>query len=660
MNETQNDANSIILSSAADTLFAYLRDVIYSPANAALDFAKLPEEFQKLGKGLVFYCGLVQEMTGLAKELAGGNLNCKLPSPSNEIAAPLKMLHSSLKHLTWQTQQVAKGDYHQRVAFMGEFSTAFNNMISLLEQRQITSQNEMSRLEMYMDLLLANSPDPILIFDKEGRLAFAGESYLKHSGVKDTAEVLGSKVRDMFGPWATEGFISTMEHLCAVALDSKVASQAELEVDLGGTGTPRNYRVQVTPMQDVNGGNGGVIVLFADITESVKARRDAEEAMKLAEGSSRAKSEFLSRMSHELRTPMNAIIGMTAILESTEDPERFKYCVDRINEASRHMTGVINDILDMSSIESGDFDLVTGRFDLRLMVDRQTSVIAFAAREKEQRLTVTLDPCLPTVVVADERRLSQVLTNLLSNAVKFTQNGGDISLTMEVASESDRGYVIAVAVRDSGAGISVEQQKQLFKPFNQVDGGFSRKHGGTGLGLAICKRIVEMMGGRIWVESAQNAGSAFFLEIPVDKAGDEAGDIRVDMGTEGIFTGRRGLLVDDVEINREILIAILEDTGITIDQAADGIDALERYAASPDGYDIVFMDIHMPHMDGFEATRRLRASGLPRADVVPVVAITANAFQSDIDNCLAAGMNSHLGKPLDAPEVLARVKEFLL
>lgn len=232
-------------------------------------------------------------------------------------------------------------------------------------------------------------------------------------------------------------------------------------------------------------------------------------------------------------------------------------------------------------------------------------------------------------------------------------------------------------VKDNGIGISKEQQERLFVPFEQADGGLSRKYGGTGLGLAISKRIVGLMGGDIWVESEVGLGSSFIFDIiaeeaqpadhiparlgAVNNAAAKDGGMAEGVSDDDIFLGRRVLLAEDVEINREVLCALLEHTGISIDPAENGMEALEKFAtATPGFYDLILMDIHMPCMDGYETTVRIRGSGLPGADAVPIVAMTANVFREDIERCLASGMSSHLGKPIDADEVIARLKEYLL
>jgi len=669
------DENKDVLKAAADILFTYLSDAIYDSSNASLDLEQLPEEFRKFGQGLQLYNNAVFEMTALAKELAAGNLNCQLPPPSNEIAAPLKTLHASLKHLTWQTQQVAKGDYQQRVDFMGDFSEAFNNMIEQLRLKQKTSLEEKSRLELHMDLILSNCPDLILLFERQGKLAYASDSYLRFSQTSGIEEILGKQVQELFAPIAPAEFIYSVEKKFKTAISEGHTIELEQDLDFTHQGSCSHYHIQITPILKSDKEAEGIMMLLHDMTELERIHQ-AEHAREIAEQSSRAKSEFLARMSHEMRTPMNAIIGMTTIYNSTDDPKRKNYCIDKINEASKHLLGVINDVLDMSKIEADKFEIFYSKFDLKQMLKRITEVMLFQIEEHKQQLMVNVNPNIPELVVTDEQRLAQVITNLLSNAVKFTPDGGEISLAAEKVSDENNCCVIRFTVKDNGIGISKEQQKRLFVPFEQADGSISRKFGGTGLGLSISRHIIKILGGNIRTESEMGKGSSFIFEIPVKKpessnlikikslpSKKDVNEADMQEGTEssnGIFSGRRILLAEDVEINREILFALLEHTGIHIDSAEDGKAALEKFTAAPDSYDLILMDIHMPNMDGYETTTRIRKSGLIGADSIPIVAMTANVFREDIERCLSSGMNSHLGKPVDATEVIAQLKEYLL
>jgi len=380
---------------------------------------------------------------------------------------------------------------------------------------------------------------------------------------------------------------------------------------------------------------------------------------------SQAKSDFLANMSHEMRTPLNAIIGMTLIGKKSNTMDEKIHALNKIGDASSHLLGLVNDILDMAKIEADKLELHPDEFNFEHMLDRVLSVIHFRADEKQQSLTVDVDGKIPNFVVGDDQRLSQVITNILANAVKFTHVGGEINLDISLVEETNERLELRVEVEDNGIGISAERQHNLFDAFEQADRSINREYGGTGLGLAISKRIIDLMGGNIYIESELDKGTKTIFTVYVGRSKkEETGNVKakgtsVDIITRDHFKGKQMLMAEDVEINREILIALLSDSGLIIDCAETGKEALDMVAAEPGKYDIIFMDLQMPQMDGLEATKLIRALPDEQGKKIPIVAMTANVFQDDINACLAAGMNAHLSKPLDYDKMMEVLKKYL-
>ena len=416
-------------------------------------------------------------------------------------------------------------------------------------------------------------------------------------------------------------------------------------------------------------------------TEFVMAKKDElliaakEEAVK----SSKAKSEFLSRMSHEIRTPMNAIIGMAEIAEDTNDIGKIKKCLSTIGTSSVQLLHLINDILDMSKIEAGKYELNLAEMDLEKVLRRVCSLIAESVERKSQKFDVYFDENMHRYYIGDELKLSQVITNLLSNAVKFTPDSGSISLKAEEVERNETSSLLRFTVSDTGIGIKKEQMGKLFTSFEQADRDISQKYGGTGLGLAISKNLVEKMGGRIWAESEPSKGAAFIFEITLERMErkdtiitsnlriSDAGrnpDSRTDAPALADskrvpdFSNITVLLAEDIEINREIVTALLEDTHIVVDTAENGAVAVQKIKEHPYKYDLIFMDIQMPEMNGLDAAKVIRSLDGERFRTIPIIALTANAFKEDIDNCMANGMNGHLAKPVNRQDMIDIILKF--
>ncbi|MDR2731461.1 MAG: response regulator [Treponema sp.] len=443
-------------------------------------------------------------------------------------------------------------------------------------------------------------------------------------------------------------------------------------------------------------------------TKEVSLREAAESE---AQNASRAKSEFLSHMSHEIRSPLNAVIGMINIATKTDNVQTIKNYLEKAENASKYVMGVINDILDMSKIEANKFELSFGEFDFRNMTATIIDVTSVRAKEKNQTIVVNVDEIIPQVLISDELRLSQVITNLLTNAIKFTPENGKVELSAEKTEGlpcADGEITLKITVTDSGIGISPEQQKKLFTSYNQADSSITKNFGGTGLGLAISKQIVELMRGTIWIESELGRGSKFIFTIKAKKGIGKALSAESDKSDETAFDFKDYtiLAVEDVDINREIMSALLETTGITIDFAENGRVAISLFTEHPERYNLIFMDVHMPEMNGYEATRAIRAfeeklnknaagndsMGFPKEfektsgtsfaegeitndsmgfpnetpkllleypKGIPIIAMTADVFKEDIEKCLSAGMNDHIMKPIVPKNVYAILKKYL-
>ena len=406
----------------------------------------------------------------------------------------------------------------------------------------------------------------------------------------------------------------------------------------------------------------GIVGMSRDITEKMQMEKTLQAALEQANAASKAKGDFLSNMSHEMRTPMNAIIGMTAIGKRTDDINEKDNALNKISDASTHLLGVINDVLDMAKIEANKLELAPVEFCFEKMLQNVATVTNFRIDEKQQKFVINIDEKIPEFIIGDDLRLAQVISNLLSNAVKFTSPGGTITLTAKLDAEINGDCELRIEIADNGIGISPCHQEKLFRMFEQADSGTSRQYGGTGLGLVISKRIVELMGGKIWVESQLGKGSCFCFTVKVQsvEASDKRRADRVDENLKlGEFAGKKMLIAEDISINREIVIALLKGSALEIECAENGLEALEAVAADPKKYDIVLMDVQMPQMDGLEATRRIREI-LKAQDIrLPIVAMTANVFKSDIEACLAAGMDDHLGKPLNMEHVLTVLRKYL-
>ena len=396
------------------------------------------------------------------------------------------------------------------------------------------------------------------------------------------------------------------------------------------------------------------------------ARKAAEQARKEAEQANAAKQEFLSSMSHDIRTPMNAIIGMTSLaLDNTDDPKRVRDYLGKIALSSKHLLGLINDVLDISKIESGKMTLNVEPVSLREAMDSIVNIMQPQVTAKNQQFKAAAREILSENVCCDGVRLNQVLINLLGNAVKFTPEKGAVQLTVyqEALPEDASRVRTHFLVSDTGIGMSKEYQKVIFESFSREDNTRVRKTEGSGLGMAITKCIVDAMGGTISVRSEQGRGSEFHVVLDLEKAAapaaSEAADGAAERVNDVVLKGRRILLAEDNELNWEVAKELLSILELELDWAENGEICVEKFRNSPAGhYDAIIMDVRMPVMDGYEATAAIRRLEREDADI-PIIAMTADAFSEDIQRCLERGMNDHLAKPIDIQAVTFKLKKYL-
>jgi CheY-like chemotaxis protein len=386
----------------------------------------------------------------------------------------------------------------------------------------------------------------------------------------------------------------------------------------------------------------------------------SQEMLKQAQAASVAKSTFLSSMSHEIRTPLNAIIGMSNIAKTSIDNK--EKAVNSINEslkASMHLLGILNNILDMSKIEAGKLELDNALFNIAKSFEEISSIIRQKCDEKNIKFSTNVSQVGDICVIGDKLRLNQTIVNLLGNSVKFTPSDGEISFLLENMAEDAGSVALKFTVKDNGIGMNDEQLRKLFTAFEQTDKTVAARFGGTGLGLAISQNIVNMMGGRISAISREGQGSEFSFEIKFKKGEICAKDLAPQYANLDL-TGKRLLIVEDVEINRIILTEFLSSTNAEIDEAENGAQAVEKFtAAKQDYYDFIFMDVQMPQMNGYEATAAIRNLSRTDAKNVPIVAMTANAYKEDVERALQSGMNGHLAKPIDKNAVMKILAKYL-
>jgi PAS domain S-box-containing protein len=515
--------------------------------------------------------------------------------------------------------------------------------------RHEETQARLRESEANYRMLADNVSDIIALSDVNGALRYVSPSIEGATGYapEDFARL---PPFDRVHPDDRDLVCSRLEDLFARSAGDAKVEYRLLHRDGGSTWTETCFTLVPAPDADAR---PDVIALSRDISARKAVEQELLDARERAEAAAAAKADFLANMSHELRTPLNAIIGFSEALARSEDlGSRDERHARLIHEASETLLAVVNDVLDFSKLDSNAFDLDPQPFD---PLELARSVAALVEDQAKARgLTLEVRAAGENRhLTGDGARLRQVLLNLVSNALKFTEVGG-VTVIVEQTAEG-RGHRLSIRVVDTGVGVAPDKQAQLFERFSQADASVSRVFGGTGLGLAICKRIIDLMGGKIGVESREGEGSTFWFDVTLPPAQAEAPAAKGEAPAQ-LERPLKLLLVEDVAINRELIRMMLEDFDIDIDMACNGVEALEAVARAR--YDLVLMDMQMPVMDGLTAAARIRAHEDPLVRETPIIAMTANVLPEQIELCRKAGMDAHVGKPIRAAQLLAAIAQW--
>ena len=487
--------------------------------------------------------------------------------------------------------------------------------------------------------------------DGTGEVLFGREAYYRLLGIDSEQRVLdwdtlaAAVVEEDRGPLRA-----------ALAQSVKDFGMFAFDFRVRGEHGPRWIHIEAIPKKS---DDPQVLMLWngyaIDVTERKHLEQELAKAKEVAEAASRAKSDFLANMSHEIRTPMNAIIGLSHLLQRTQLGARQRDYLTKISGAAQSLLRIINDVLDFSKVEAGQLTLEHIRFDLHTIFDDVIAIVGHRAAEKGLDLRVELAPDLPQFLMGDPLRLSQVLVNLTGNAVKFTQRG-HVAVRAELEPAVGDALRVRFSVEDSGIGLSGEQSARLFKSFAQADSSTTRQYGGTGLGLSISKRLVELMGGEIGVESMPGRGSTFWFTATFQRAPAHAeAPVAAKPAPPANLRGARVLLVEDNAINQQVAAELLGSAGVTVDIAGNGLEAVRAVRAQR--YDAVLMDVQMPVMDGLQATEAIRQ--IESLKSLPIIAMTASVLRGDRDRCLQVGMNDYISKPINVERMLSTLARWI-
>lgn len=557
---------------------------------------------------------------------------------------------SPLSDLASQAETIGRGERQLesvRVATGGEIGAlafSFNEMLKRLRDRETSLKKTLEELQKLYNAV-EHSSAVVIITDTHGNIEYVNPKFVQVTGY-EKSEVLGG----------TPSILKSGETLSETYKELWDTIQSGEEWQGIFHNKKKNGEfywasASISPLKDTN----GVITHFVGIQEDITAiklfEQELQKAKEAAESTNQAKSDFLAGMSHEIRTPMNAIIGMSELMMETPLNDEQKRYVETLMHAGENLLNIINDILDISKIEAGYLELESTEFNLQELLDRSCDIVAIRAREKGIALACNILSDVPVHLVGDPGRLRQVILNLLGNAIKFTDSG---EVAVEVSKEASDRTTLLFSIRDTGIGIPEDKVGRIFEKFMQADSSTTRKYGGTGLGLTISKRLVELMGGKIWVTSLEGVGSTFYFtaDFQLQKEKQEKEPAGVATMSEGEMSRPlRILLVDDSEDNRLLVRSFLKKMPYVIDTADNGLAAVERYKAST--YDLILMDIQMPVMDGHTATKQIRDwERSNEREPTPVLALTAYALPEEIRKGYDAGCNGHLTKPIKKNDLL--------